>query len=53
MCVCVCVCVQWLTKAGEESDLKEAIDIKSSILAVLHKYKRLNIASSHLERTSN
>ena len=38
--------MQWLTKVGQETDLKEAIDIKSNILAALHKYKRLNIAAT-------
>ena len=38
--------VQWLTKAGDERDLKEIIDIKSNILDVLEKHKRFNIAMS-------
>ena len=42
----MCVCVQWLTKAGDERDLKDVIDIKSGILAVLEKHKKINVAMS-------
>ena len=35
--------MQWLTKVGEEEDLKEGIDIKSRLLEALDKYKRLNV----------
>lgn len=38
--------MQWLTKAGDERDLKEIIDIKSSILEVLEKHKKFDIAMS-------
>ena len=40
------VLMQWLTKAGDEKDLKEMIDIKSNILDVLEKHKKFNIAMS-------
>lgn len=48
----IVVYLQWLTKAGEETDLKEAIDAKSRILAALDKYKKLNIASGEMGKMS-
>ena len=46
------VLMQWLTKAGDEKDLKEMIDIKSNILDVLEKHKTFNIAMSKSTRSS-
>ena len=35
--------LQWFTKAGQETLLKEAIDLKSQVLAVKEKYAELDI----------
>ena len=45
--------LQWFTKAGQEESLKQAIDLKGQLTAVVMKFSDLNIVCSDSENVKS